>query len=469
MNKTYLKHLLKRNKKLIIIQFLILITLYCYSNINPFTNNIYLYMRLFGLKDIINTYLYACVIIYPIYLISKNYKQNGCDLNLSLPITKEKRYLNELIFGWIIIFIPYIIWIFLNYFTGYLRVETLNSVHILFRSMLIILPMTVIFLLNCLISIKSNHLFDAILIVITSNLAIFILPYTLDVFFSNNSIGSSLSVISDYIFNYDILSVEPLHFASFLFLLICPYQFIRVLLYGQFDMYMLMAIALYLMMVVLLLFLNLITYRNKKSEDYGSKKHNKYMYSSIICLITFMILLLVISQSKLNVVCIWLVTIFCFYIGTFCLAERNISISFKKILVYLLLIACTIIFRITYVYTYGFGCFHDYRSIEEVEKITISTSYGIMVPSNDIRYDKEKLQRLNEELLVIQDELVEKYRNNNLWRKEEDTNSYKYINIMYNQGTDRETGMNFQYSVDLQTYREIIKQFNSLGLITEYN
>lgn len=471
MNKNYFRYLLKKNKKLIIVQFLILIALYCYSNINLRTYNNYLLVVFFGLKDFIKVYLYACVIIYPIYLISKNYKQNGNDINLSLPITKEKRYLNELIFGWLIIFIPYLIWILVNHITGYLYIESQSVDSALLRYVLIILPTTLIYLLNCLIAIKSNSLFGAVTIIILTNLIILILPYVFEIFFSANSTGKSLSVINNLYFNNhnSRIYTESINFASFLFLLICPYQLFKNLIYGQFDLYMLMSIIIYFMMIVILLFLNLITYKNKKSEDYGSKKHNKYMYSSIICLISFMILLLVISQSRLNVVCIWLVTIFCFYIGTFCLAERNISISFKKILVYLLLITCAITFRISYVYTRGFGSLHSYRSIEEIENIIIYMGDENLKLSDDVRYDKKQKENVQAELINIQDELVDKYCDENLWWKAEDADVYSYFNVMYDGNEILDIEKNYVYYVDPQIQKEIMQRLESIGFdIKEY-
>lgn len=470
MNKNYFKYLLKRNKKLVIVQFLVLIALYCYSNINLLTYNSYMLAVFFGFKDFIKLYLYACVIIYPIYLISKNYKQNGNDINLSLPITKEKRYLNELIFGWLIIFIPYLIWILVNHITGYLYIESQFGDTTLLKYFLIIFPTTLIFLLNCLIAIKSNSLFNAITVIVLTNLIIIILPYVFDIFFSANSTGKSLSVISEFYFNNHNNKVytESINFVSFLFLLICPYQLFRNLIYGQFDLYMLMSIIAYFMMIVILLFLNLITYKNKKSEDYGSKKHNKYMYSFIICLITFMLLLLVVSQSKLIVVCIWLVTIFCFYIGTFCLAERNISISVKKILVYLLLITCAITFRISYVYTRGFGSLHSYRSIEEIENIIIYMSDETLKLSDDVRYDKQQKENIQAELINIQDELIDKYCNENLW-KAEDADVYSYFSVMYDGNEIQGTKKNYVYYVDPQIQKEIMQRLESIGFdINEY-
>lgn len=471
MNKNYFKYLLKKNKKLIIVQFLVLIALYCYSNINPWSYNSYLLMGFFVLKDFIKVYLYACVIIYPIYLTSKNYKQNGNDINLSLPITKEKRYLNELIFGWLIIFIPYLIWILVNHITGYLYIESQFGDTSLLKYFLIILPTTLIFLLNCLIAIKSNSLFDAITVIILTNVIIIVLPYVFDIFFSANSTGKSLSVINELYFNNhnNKIYTESINFVSFLFLLICPYQLYRNLIYGQFDLYMLMSIIAYFMMIVILLFLNLIAYKNKKSEDYGSKKHNKYMYSSIIFLITFMLLLLVVSQSRLIVVCIWLVTIFSFYIGTFCLAERNISISVKKILVYLLLITCAITFRMSYVYTRGFGYLHSYRSIEEIENIIIYMSDKTLKLSDDVRYDKQQKENIQAELINIQDELIDKYCNENLWWKAEDADVHSYFSVMYDGNEILDTEKNYVYYVDPQIQKEIMQRLESIGFdINEY-
>lgn len=469
MNKMYLKHLLKKNKKLVMIQFLILIALYCYVNINPFSNNIFIHMGLFGLKDIIKLYLYACVMIYPIYLIAKNYKQNGIDFHLSLPITKEKRYRNELMFGWLIIFIPYLTWILINHISVNLYIESQSGDSALLRYLLIIFPTTLIFLLNCLIAIKSNHLFDAVTIIIITNLIIFIFPYVFDIFFSMNSTGRSLSVVSDVYFNNNRIYTESINFTSFLFLLIGPYQFVRNLMYGEFNMYMLMSIIIYVMMIVVLLFLNLITYKNKKSEDFGTKKSNRYIYSSIICLITFMFLLLVISQARWIVLCIWLVSIFCFYIASFCIAERKISISIKKILVYLLLIACAITFRITYVYTHGFERLHSYRSIEKIENIKIYANDTTLNLNVDVAYDKQKKEIAKAELINIQDELVDKYCDDNLWWKAEESDAYSYLNVIYDGNETEDTGMTYLYYVDPQIHKDIMQRLESVGFdIKEY-
>lgn len=466
MNKTYLKHLLKRNKKLIIIQFIIVIALYCYSALvnypiyNGYSTNAYGLFSLFGIGDGIKIYLYGCVIIYPIYLNLKNYKQNGNDFLLSLPINKEKRYLNELVFSWLLIFIPYLIWVFINYLVPNHSVMENNELNVLFRYLIIILPISTLYLLNSLISVKSNNLMDAIILVATLNLTLYFLSSIVESFIDSNSFGGSISSIHydkeitglGY-YSYSLVTVA----LSFCF----PYESVRSLLSCTMNNFIFVHIVLYCIYSVILLFLNLIIYKNKRSEEYGGQTVSKLGYPLIISIMTCGLMLFTGIHLYSSVI------IFCIYMGSYFLAERKISFSFRKILVFAGIVLFILSLRTLYVGTKGFGSYESYQKLDTINRIHVYFSGNgrevLELNMEDLSEFKQDEQvKIKKELEKTQNKLIEDYCNKNLWWKTNSTNDVIFMNISYYQDEER---YNYYYKVDLMTRDNIINHLNALGFV----
>lgn len=462
MNKTYLKHLLKRNKKLIIIQFIIVIALYCYSALvnSGYSSNAYGLFGLFGIGDGIKIYLYGCAIIYPIYLNLRNYKQNGNDFLLSLPMNKEKRYLNELVFSWLLIFIPYLIWIFINFLVPNHNVMENYELNVLFRYLIIILPISTLYLLNSLIALKSNNLMDAIILVATLNLTLYFLPSIVESFIDSNSCGGSISSIH---YNREItgFGYYPYSLVSIALSFCFPYESVRSLLSYLMNNFMFIYIILYGIYSVILLFLNLIIYRNKRSEEYGGQTVSKFGYPLIISIMTCGLMLITGINLYSSVI------IFCIYMGAYFLAERKISFSFRKILVFAGIVLFIISLRTLYVGTKGFGSYDSYQKLDSIDRIHVYFS------GNEIEYLELKMEDLSEfkqdeqvkikkELEKTQNRLVEDYCNKNLWWKTNSSNDVIFMNIIYYQ--DKEY-YDYHYKVDLKTRNNIINHLNALGFV----
>lgn len=464
MNKQYFTYLLKKNKKMLLVLFAITIALYCISNVNT--------GYLYGVVDKEKIFLYACITIIPIYIHLKNYKQNGNDLLLSLPISKEKRYLNELVFGWLLIMLPYLAITVVKYLMGTDERYLHNSIYMLIRNILILFPYMTLYLMNAFIAVKSNNLIDAIILIITINFGIYILPNCLVMFFNENEVAKG---IGDYFSQHKemggLISNKDIIESYF-----SPYAATRLLKGyippkdNAFTILNTSLIFIYFIYSIILGFLNIIYYRNKKSETCGERTTSRLGYPLAIILITFILITCVNVLHNLLIVFICYLFIFVVYIGAYWIAERKLSISFKKIGLFVGIIACSLVLRTSFVYTYGFSTYHSYRSIEDVDELIIRIydfDSNVSFLSNVSSNDDKKQQELKAILIDIQDQLVEDYRTNNLWWYKQPLQSKTHLDIYYNGDKTYAFNKSYSYILDKEVGEEIIKHLRVTGMIEE--
>lgn len=473
MNRRYFKYLLKKNKKLLLVLSTLATVLYCSSLLT--TQDSYFITQGIGLTRLLSLnlskiYLIGFVIVYPVYMHIKNYKQNGNDLVLSIPISKEKRYLCELVVGWILLVIPYIIIILLTYLMNNNYLYTISRFRMLILNLLILLPITMLYLLNQLIAMKSNNLVDVIILIVTLSLIFYLLPSVMMSFFDNNSNG----------FNYYSLSygaktaMISISLVMLILSLFSPFEAIDLLgIYMQSEganiiMLILILCVFYIIYIVFLMFLNLIGYRNKKSEDYGGKTTSRIGYPVVIFLTTFILITVANTQNNFILACIGYVIIFCIFMSAYFIYQRKIYISLKNVVFFFMIIIFSLSLRSVYVYTYGFNTWMSYHNIENASKYTIdkNESYlNTILYRYDLRtyYDKDNQEKINKELAKFQDELLDEYRQNNLWWYAND----KEINVYIAYEDDNNNITNYKYKLDKKTFYKLEALLNELGFEKE--
>ncbi|NBK97071.1 MAG: hypothetical protein EOM50_03470 [Erysipelotrichia bacterium] len=457
MNKAYCRYLLKKNKKLIIMHFAIVIALFCYgANANSGIFNGY---GLFNLSDI-KMYLYVCVIVYPIYLHLKDYTQSGNDFILSLPMKKEKRYFCELLFIFCIIILPYILFCIYQWFSGNYVLNyttSFTNIECFIKDMITLLPVMVLYLLNNLIATKSNHLVDAIVLILTLNLVLYLMPMVLISYIDNNTVGQS---IANYYYTFNVFSV--------IMLLVSPNYAINQLNFYSLDAMKEMGwiwlclFVLYVFYVVALLLLNLITYKNKASETCGEKTTSRLGYPLVIHLLAFVLVCLANMQSQLSIAIIIWTFIFCGYVSAYFIKERSIHFSFKRIGAFLLIIVISLSLRSVYIASYGFNFYHNYRNEKQGNNIAIfyygNTPFHAQL--DEEKFSDTQLQQIQKEMIALQDELVETYRKNNIWWYE-DTKTDTLLISYQSEGSQLDNP--YTYEVNLKTGKEIKQRLEKMG------
>lgn len=428
MSKAYFIYLLKRNKKLIFVQFAILIAIFSLIKVQ---------MNGAHREDVVmlylNYYLASCTIIYPIYLHTRNFKQNGNDLFASLPMKKEKFYFTEIVFGVFLIFVPYFIaLLFLPLTSWAYNFLVLISIAVI---------MLAVYMFNHFLLVKCNNLMDGIIIVLTINLALWIFPSVLIQFLSYITITSTnftyMGILSYLAVDNPIVN---LLYAS-------PYYVTSVLremtLHGiSYNMtFNVIILICYLMSSILLVFANLISFRNKKVEVIGGKSISAMSYPFVISLVTIIGIVYIMAAYEINIAIIAFIILFCFYIGAFAFADRKISISWKRIISYVAMIIAIMMLRVVFITTNGFQTYNQYKNYD-IEDVTVDISQDLDYFSLKYQEDtgvsdeqnvlaKDNMKKELDDIITL---LIEDFKEKNLLWNDRNYVNLNYIYLDYNDG-----------------------------------
>ena len=459
MNKPYVSYLLHKHKKLLFIEFAVFVGLIALLNVtgsNLFGILIYSggfgYEQSYLLHTVMKYYLVFNAIVIPIYLNYKLYHQNGNDLYGSLPIQKEKKLFSEMVFGFVLVSVPALIVVIISCFTGFM-----SDYLILQLSIQYLIVFALLYVVNFFILIKSNTTFDGILLIIVALIIFWQFPYILQRFAADNTIGNV-----DYsYFTYEGGQGNVIFYMTcFLSPVFMLTQIFSISGFAGVDLNGLIILGFYLLLTIGVTLFTLISYKNKKIEQYGGKTTSRAAYPLLISLLCGMFCMTFFtSGASTPGILIGILVVFVIYLCFFFVAQRKVQVKSIYIVWFVLILSSVYFARLICVSTEGFySVLKDYDSIE-VNNVEIATSIGdtyIVYSVSDLNDDKWASLELD--LTNLQNEMNQNYITNNRWWPEKKSSQECWVHITYIQ-QEKEMYSSKSYSYDIkEKYIEKVEQ-----------
>lgn len=295
-SKTYLRYLIKKNYKIILVLFVlgflifplpaILAEPYDYNlGVTPRQTDVFLYMG--------TVIVCFSAYILPMVLRSVFLDRKKCDLYLSLPIKKEKIYLLNSIFGYLSFLSCFTLLFLITFIANITKGKPLSVYYLYYYLGMIVISLS-IFSLSSLISSLSNNLLDAVLMNVEVILSAY-LHYLINI----KRMG---------IFYYSIL---PITFADSL-TTVCQRQILGLGVQNLNDTLRAYGISLviHFALSVVCFYLSFLETKVFKSENAGERTYKKYSYPIVNGLLFSNLFILIYSDFSILVIVILLAVYF---------------------------------------------------------------------------------------------------------------------------------------------------------------
>lgn len=447
--KKYLEYLLQKNKRLFVIFTTLFMVVHSLSlllyisedtYINRFEDNLY-NARSFSVVAII--VLVILINIMPVMIQKKQMNLNSADLIYSIPIKREKCLFAEIIYGWIIVFVPFVISCILVLLIMSMSISV-NLVLLTSYFIYCIIVTSAWYLFNVFIVSKCNTTRDSFIIEVLY-LLIFILILTqISAFFYANSINEEVASVVLAKWNYVLEYLSPID---------------GLIAQNFSDNGWILSIA-YLIYCILFLLLINKSIKNKQAEKSGDISESKLLYPLTLNLIIIIILISSVNFTATEAVDLkHLVFLFiCYITGNF-IAQRQFKIRVKHILLFIVCIAISYTFRYVYIQSACFNEAYSYREIKNVDKIYIT--YTLYENYENLTYDltgmEENLDVVKEATLELQDGFVNNYKENNAPMS--NLSKDGYIKIQYIHRGKETTLKEYTYDIVASDVQKIKKLF----------
>lgn len=459
--KKYLRYLLQKNKRLFVmftILFVVVHSLFLllyisqYTYINRFEDNLY-NARSFSVVAII--VLVILINIMPVIIQKKQMNITSADLIYSIPIKREKCLFSEIIFGWIVVFIPFIISCILVLLIMSMSIS-LNLIMLTSYFIYCIIITSAWYLFNVFIVSKCNSIRDALIIEVLYTLIFILILTQSSVFFFWNSINVEAASAIIGKLNYVLEFIFPIN---------------GLIAQNFLNNGWMLSIA-YLIYCVLFLALIKKSIKNKQAEKIGDISESKLLYPLTLNII-IVIILISSENNNFDMTSIainlkYLVFLFiCYIIGNF-IAQRQFKIRAKHILLFIVCITISYAFRYAYIQSACFNEAYSYREIKDVDKIYIT--YTLFGYYEDLTYDligiDENLDVVMDTSLKIQDDFVKEYKESNHVSMI-DSSKDGYIRIQYIHRGNKTTSQEYTYYITNRDVQKITRLFNEYDLSFE--
>lgn len=417
MSKKYLLYLLKKNKILIIIQTMLTLLvfpvmgmrniIYDYSFYNDSG-----YVFIAGMTYV-RVLLIASIIGYAFFISIRNYRMRSIDINDSLPLQKEKRKMVEVLFGWLVIFIPYIIGAIISLiFAGFV----LNGYTLMASALVCIftllcattLYLIVVYLLSICSSLKEA-IINTIMFVVTSTLVfVSIMQFVY---------GCSINLHLNYYDNVLMLTVGGVlsGLSPGIFVTSLP----TTLFQPDGSVISSGSVALYIILLILMVLSIVLVYviykaaKRRKAEYVGMKQKNVWLYSVSLVLGSFFLGLFFIASKSGTLLTFAVVQ--CVILGsiitTAFIYDRSKKMFTKSLLIILLSYGGSVAFQYGMVACEFFGNFRGYENVEGSNEIEVRLSrYYKGIDVNYVVRGGANDQKFIEITNGMQDHLVDKFK-----------------------------------------------------------
>lgn len=439
MSKTYVKYLLTKHKKLLFVEIVILIAIIAYLNFvggglfGYLTNGAganFDSVPNYQLHSVLKYFLVLNGIIMPLYLNVKYYKQNGNDLFLSLPIKKEKRFLSEMMFGWIVVVVPAFISVLFSVISGYMYDTSLFSMALQYM-----IVFTLFYVINCYVAVKTNNLFDSIVLVLSLAFIMTQLPGTIETLIRSNTITDAFYSI------YDFSGGGTIHFINIIMCCLSPIFMLTQLFQFADTFYLngainVMIIIFYLVAITLMVWLTLRAYKNKRVEQYGGKTKSRICYPFMITMLCAMLLSLFLSPDMHTMgIVIAIVVIFIIFLAAFFLADRRVHFKVSYFIGFASLLVGVLLFRAVVISSDGFGTIQKNYQKNDIDIIEVS--YYSANPESysnyQINFGEDGYNAAKSELDCFLNQNIQKYKDDNRWwpQYRNPNKANIYVTILY--------------------------------------
>lgn len=451
--KKYLKYLLLKNKKLfiiLIVLFIVVHPLFILNNILGQHLKLFNEMRAHSIIALLIVMFLALII--PVIMQKKQMEIRGTDVLYSLPMKQEKRIYTEIIYGWLLIFIPYIISCLL---TTMIIVNYIKTDAVLLCSFFVyyVIIASAWYLFNTFIISKCNSIRDAIIVEGLYLLVLFLLYIQPSNFFTINSISQEVANIM-------------VNKSQILFEFISPINAIIALNYQNAGW---MVAIVNIMYCVILLWLIKMSIKRKQAEKSEGISDSRILYPLALFLIIFIMLTSTASNYNDNGIalinCLFL--FLCYIIGNF-IAQRKFKVKVRHVILFIGSIAFSFVLKSIYIQT---GCFegaYSYQHIKNADKIYVA--YSLYETGEDNQYDlseynlsgyDDSLDNILNASLKVQDKLVDEYK-----KRENESSRFisnGYLNVQYFQSKNEEVQV-YSYAISYSDAQEIKRVFNEYDL-----
>lgn len=450
--KRYFEYLLQKNKKIIciiLVLFLILNSVIMATQLPSLAK--------ISFNDCLGTMcfsIFALVIacyLFPILIMQKYMNISSVDMVYSFPLKKHKLILSEVLFNWLILFIPYIITCLIGIMLS-VSLSDYIRLHLMLACFEASVICSMLYLFNIFILSKCNSIRDALIIEGLYFIVFVLLALTVPRFFAENSIswqvyGIIYQNISD-IMNY----LSPLRALFSL---------------GNMN-HLLLIIIVYLVYSGVLIIAIMKSIQYRKAENSGGISDSILTYSLAVNLITVLLLLSSAAGDFINVNIFLYLAIFVCYCGINFIAQRNFKIKIRHIVLFILCIAISYMARYAYIHS---GCFNEIYAYKPYLESNVSEKVGIEynVFSNsgeNIRFDlSSKLNSMADIKVVakqIHEMLIKDYLNQDN-QLNLDNYTGNRVTITYINSKSKDKKIKFDYEISdtqLKKIKELISENN---------
>lgn len=360
--KDYLKYLLRDNRKLLLILIVLFIVIHPLVAIAQLINTPDLFAYGVSGHECITPSIIALIalvtmaMVIPIVIQQKRVQLKGVDQLYSLPISRQKLMLTELIYGWIIVFVPFIVSCVLEVvLIGFQPIKVPLELATIFIYFIVIV--TGWYSFNMFITSKCNSIKDAIIVEVLYIVIFVLLLLQLNNFSYNHSISYEVA---------NKMNDQASDFFSF----IIP---VSALVITNYSIKLIAVGIVYTIYTLIFTWLTIRTVKNKKVENCGDVSDSKVLYPLALMLILFILLISnsIYNQGIVEMLSFYTFLFICYIIVNF-IAQRNFKIRLRHLLLFVVSICLSYLF--TYAYTQT-GCFYlayEYKDIENVKRVYIT-------------------------------------------------------------------------------------------------
>lgn len=399
IDRNYLKYLFKSKKNILILLFMISFVCIPFIGILRYSGGFEEYTiwmsNMLGILFSIGL---------PIYLFEMLYHKKSCDLYFSLPIKKQTLFCTISVYNLIVV----IACVFINYFLYIIPLSNMINAEISYVTMYIYIPLIILFTIICMqilvtfICIKSNNILDTLFILVGHLLAPFIIFGAMNTFLWSQ-IDKFVLGMGDYM---SMLNSFFVHFLEFVSLPFASFSSIYYVINNSQDYHWLCNIF-WIVLSIVVLYFSYQYFTKRKAEESGKRTNFILGYPYIIIIIIFGLICLSLSLNGITVV-VYLTIIFMLYLFMIFFSQRKISLNFKKVSLFVILVIISYGIGYACEQTKGFYLVKEIPNLQNIEGITIQVSkYLDDQDPQSIRLEGGKVKEFIDDTVQIHEKSLE--------------------------------------------------------------
>lgn len=403
IDRNYLKYLFKSKKNILILLFMISFVCIPFISILMYSDELREYTIQYAV-------MMSCVLAMlfsvglPIYLFEILYHKRSCDLYFSLPIKKQTLFCTILLFNFIAVLgcicINY--YIYILPFSNVIHTELSNIMLYVLIPLIIVISCICTQLLVTFICIRSNNILDTLFILIGHVLAPVVIYAAMIMFLSSKA---DLFVLGNgnYIAMLDTVFMHFLEYTSLPFIF---FSTIFKILYNQ-QMTNLFYGAYWIVLSMVVFYLSYRYFVRRKAEESGKRTSFIFGYPYIITIIIFGLIFLAQCLHGIAVI-VFLTVIFMLYLFMIFFSNRKISLNYRMVGLFVILIMISYGIGYVFVQTKGFYLVKEIPNLKNIEGITIQVSkYSDTQDLQSIRLEGGKVKEFIDDTVQIHEKSLE--------------------------------------------------------------